>query len=142
MAFVSPAQIAPQRIVGARGKTRAPFGAGIESDLTDRVDNRRTSAEHDSVVAVEPTRAVRLIGLREDGGAGRRLREDEHITRGDGPDEVDGQAGSRAAVEEHLDVVAVPAEIDRRTGAVVDLDRFVVARPFDVLGDEQLGSLG
>ena len=46
------------------------------------------------------------------------------------------------AVGEELDAVAPRREVDRRAGAVVDLERLVVARPLDVLRDEQVGGRG
>ena len=55
---------------------------------------RRVLAQHDGVVTVEPAAAVRLVGLREDGGAGRGLGQDEHVARGDRAREADRQAGA------------------------------------------------
>jgi hypothetical protein len=46
---------------------------------------------------------------------------------------------SRGAVEEHLHAVVGSREVHGRTGAVVDLQRFVVTGALDVLGDEELG---
>ena len=50
--------------------------------------------------------------------------------------EIDRGPGVDAAIEEHLQAVA--GEVDGSTGPVVDLDGLVVARPLDVLGEEQV----
>src|SRR4030066_1900579 len=70
------------------------------------------------------------------------MRKDEHISWRDSSDQVDGEPGSGTPIEEHLDVVSRGAEVDGRTSAVEDLQGLVVARAFDVLGEEELGRRG
>jgi hypothetical protein len=97
--------------------------------------------EHDRVVAVEPARAVRLVGLGEDGRDSRAVCEDVDVARGYRARQIDRERAGPAPVEAHLDCVVVRREIDGRSGAVVDLEGLVVARPLDVLGEEELGRL-
>ena len=65
------ARLAAERVVGGAREARAPLRARVDADLADHVEDRRALAQDDGVVAVEPARAVRLVGLREDRVAAR-----------------------------------------------------------------------
>jgi hypothetical protein len=129
--------LAPQGVVGGRGEPAAPLGAGVGADLADDVDPRAALDQRHRVVAVEPAGAVRLIGLRQDGGVRRGLGEDEDVAGLDGAGEADGQAGAGVAVEEHLHLVGA-GQGDRRGTRVEDLEGLVVRAALDVLGEEEL----
>ena len=98
----------PERVVRRARQSGAPFRPGIEADLADDVDDRRSLPQDDRVVAVEPAGPVRLVCLGEDGCVRGGLREDVDVPVGDRPraGEVDRETRRSRAVEEHLDVVA------------------------------------
>ncbi len=125
--------LAPQGVVRRARQTCAPFRAGVEADLADHINDRGAFAQHDCIVAVEPTGTVGLIGLCKNGRTGGRLGDDVHVAVGDRPREVDGQASGGTAIEEHLDIVAASRQVDGNAGAVVDFQCFVVAGPLDIL---------
>jgi hypothetical protein len=134
--------LAAQGVVGGAGQPAAPLRARIDPELADRVDDDAGPLEHDRVVAVEPAGAVGLIGLGQDGRVGAGLGQHVDIAGRHRAGEGDGQPGGGVAVEEHLDRVAAGRQIDGRAGAVVDLQRLVVAGALDVLGEEELGRRG
>ncbi len=131
-------RLAAERVVHRARETRSPLGSRVEAGLADHVDRRPSLVEDDGIVAVEPAGAVRLVGLGQDRRTCRGLGDHVDVTRRDRAGQEDRQAGRRAAVEVHGHRVAAGGEIDRRAGAVVDLERLVVARALDVLGEEQL----
>ena len=135
-------RLAAQGVVGGAGQARCPT----------RCRGRRRSGRSTSTTAPCPCAArrrrrrctsrlpfvwsacARMVASAE------AWASDEHVARGDRAREVDRQAGRRGPVEVHLDVVAAGGEVDGGTGAVVDLECLVVARPLDVLREEELAS--
>ena len=47
--------------------------------MPDNINDRRAFAQHNRIIAIEPARAVGLVGLGKDGCIGSRLGEDINI---------------------------------------------------------------
>ncbi len=140
VSFASAASIARRRSVLSIVLVRSVphWTPGSKPTLADRVDDDSVLAEEHGVVAVEPARVVRLVRSAENGLHRLRLCEHEHVARRDGSDQRDRQVADEIAVGAHLHVVDA-VQRHRGRARIVDLERLVVARALDVLGEVQVG---
>jgi hypothetical protein len=79
-------RLAAQGVVGSADQPCAPFGARVNADLADHIDDTRAPAQNDRVIAIEPSRAVGLIGLSKDRRRRAAVGEDEHSAIGNRAD--------------------------------------------------------
>ena len=132
---------ASQCIIGGGGEACTPFGTGVEADLADDIHDGATGApfaEDDGVISVVPGAGVRLVDKGRGGKACGGLCKHKNAIGGYCACQCYGVAGCGGSVEIHLYHIVAGGEVDGTARSVVELEGFVIAAAFHILGDKDV----